>query len=101
MRSTRLFLLSYELGPSHASECVLSPFGSGGGTQLACVRVDGIPIRTRGQTLWYSRYICTLWWEPKRRRAYNSLMEGTNLVMIEARTDIPVQVESVPLHRHC
>ncbi len=23
----------------------------------------GVPIRTRGQTLWYSRYICTLWAE--------------------------------------
>ncbi len=21
---------------------------------------EGVPIRTRGQTLWYSRYICTL-----------------------------------------
>ncbi len=36
-------------------------FGSGGGT-FACGRGGGgVPIRTRWQTLWYSRYICPLW----------------------------------------
>ncbi len=31
------------------------------GTHSLAGRVDGgVPVRTRGQTLWYSRYICTL-----------------------------------------
>ncbi len=33
------------------------PFGSGGRDTLACGRGDGgVPIRTKEQTLWYSRY---------------------------------------------
>jgi hypothetical protein len=40
---------------------VCPPFGSGGGDILACGRGGwGVPMRMRGQTLWYSRYICTL-----------------------------------------
>jgi hypothetical protein len=35
-----------------------TPFGSRG-EALACGR-GGVPIPTRGQALWYSRYICTL-----------------------------------------
>jgi len=32
---------------------------------LACGRgVGGLPIPTRGHTLWYSVYISTLWWTP-------------------------------------
>ncbi len=47
-------------------------FGSNEGTHsLTGECVGGVPIRTRGKTLWYSRYICTvlcgtmssLWWE--------------------------------------
>ncbi len=26
--------------------------------------MGGVPIRKRGQTLWYSRYVCTLWFSP-------------------------------------
>jgi hypothetical protein len=66
-QSAKLFLQSSELGiphPSHARECVPPPppsFGSGGRGTLACGRGGGrVPIRTKGQTLWYSRYICTL-----------------------------------------
>jgi hypothetical protein len=44
--------------PSPAGECV-PPFGSGG-TPSRGERGWGVPIPTRGQTLWYSRYICTL-----------------------------------------
>ncbi len=49
--------------PSPAGECVPLPFRSGGGdTAVACWRGSGgVPIRTWGQTLCYSRYICTLW----------------------------------------
>ncbi len=36
------------------------PPGSGGGHTRLRERGWGVPIRTRGQTLWYSRYICTL-----------------------------------------
>jgi hypothetical protein len=49
--------------PSHAGECVPPLFGSGGDT-LACGRAGwewGVPIRTRRQTLWNSRFICALW----------------------------------------
>ncbi len=52
---------SSELGPSHplTRRRVCPPFGSGGHT-LACEIGVGeggvVPIRSRGQTLWYSRY---------------------------------------------
>jgi hypothetical protein len=40
----------------------LLPFGSGGRGTLAGERgVGRVPIPTRGHTLWYSLYICTLW----------------------------------------
>ncbi len=43
-------------------------FASRGRDTLACGRGGGgIPIPTRGHTLWYSRYICTLWCSYKRR----------------------------------
>ncbi len=44
---------------------------------LAC----GVLIRTRGQTLWYSRYICTLWGLPISSitiyRNYRKILTGT------------------------
>ncbi len=46
--------------PSPAGECVLPSFGSGGGGVIHtnCGRGGwGVPIPTRGQTLWYSRYL--------------------------------------------
>jgi hypothetical protein len=45
--------------PSPAGECVPPPFGWGGGTLARGRVVGGVPIQTRGQTLWYSRYIYT------------------------------------------
>ncbi len=50
--------------------------GGDRGNTLACERRGGrVPIRTRGQTLWYSRYVCTLWpWSWARRRT--SCTEG-------------------------
>ncbi len=33
----------------------------GGGTHSLAGEGVGGPVRTRGQTLWYSRFICTLW----------------------------------------
>jgi hypothetical protein len=47
--------------PSPACECVLLPFGGGGGgySRLGGEGV-GVPIPTRGQTLLYFRYICTV-----------------------------------------
>jgi hypothetical protein len=54
-QSARLFIQSSELGPTS------SPAGEGvpplkGGDTLVCMR-GGAPIWTRGQTLWYSRYM--------------------------------------------
>jgi hypothetical protein len=47
----------------HPQASVPPPFGSGGRDTLACGRGGGgLPIRTRGQTLWYFRYLCTLCW---------------------------------------
>ncbi len=52
---TRLFLQWAESGPP-------PPLVPGEGT-LACGRGDGeVPIRTKGQALWYSRYISVLWY---------------------------------------
>ncbi len=50
--------LNWDLpAPSHAGECV-SPLCFRGGDTLARGRGGGrVPIRTRGQTLWYARYI--------------------------------------------
>ncbi len=50
--------------PSPAGECVPPPLvRGGGGFTLACGRGGWcVPIPTRGQTLWYSSYICTLCW---------------------------------------
>jgi hypothetical protein len=47
--------------PSPAGECAPHPLGSGG-------RVGRVPISTRGQTLWYSLYICTLWYAGRKFR---------------------------------
>ncbi len=65
--------------PTHSPAASLFPpplVGGGGDTRL---RKRGwvVPILTRGQTMWYSRYICTLWertftdrmlkmWNPER-----------------------------------
>jgi hypothetical protein len=62
-QSAKLFLQSSELGLPHPltrRRVVYVPLfvGSGGGGTLACEKGGvGVP---RGQTLWYSRYICTL-----------------------------------------
>jgi hypothetical protein len=59
--------------PSPSSECCPPPFGSKGGDPLPKASVSaggahslegeggrGGPIRTKGQTLWYSRYSITI-----------------------------------------
>ncbi len=45
--------------PSPAGECVLPSFGLGGDTNSLREMGwgGGVPIQTRGQTLWYSRYL--------------------------------------------
>ena len=48
-QSTRLFLQSSQLGPPPPH------------TRLRERGCGIVPIRTKGQTQWYSRYICTLW----------------------------------------
>jgi hypothetical protein len=59
-QSARPFLQSSELGlltPSSAGECVpLPPLVQGGGHSRLRERGWGIPIPTRGHTLWYSKY---------------------------------------------
>jgi hypothetical protein len=55
-QSIRLFLQSSELGPPPHLQASVSPppLVPGGGT-LACGRgVGEVPVRTRGETLWYS-----------------------------------------------
>jgi hypothetical protein len=68
-QSARLFLQPSELGPpltpSPTGECHIPLLVPGWGYTLPCGGVEvGIPIRTRGQTLWYSRYICNLCYYP-------------------------------------
>jgi hypothetical protein len=66
-QNARLFLQSSELGlsptPSPAGLCAPPPlFGSVWRDTLSCGRGGWrVLIPSRGQTLWYSRYICTLW----------------------------------------
>ncbi len=48
----------------------LTRWGRGGGG-------GGVPKRTRGQTLWYSRYICTLWsgtWPHRTQERRNTII---------------------------
>jgi hypothetical protein len=48
--------------PLHAGECVSSsPLVLGGGPTDLRERGWMVPVPMRGQTLWYSRHICTLW----------------------------------------
>ncbi len=58
-QNARLLLQSSELGsPTTHSQASESPsFGSGGGTHSLGGEGVGVPILTRVQTLWYSRYI--------------------------------------------
>ncbi len=65
-QSAGIFLRSSELGPlipSPASECVPLPLWFRGGHTRLREKGWGVPIRTRGQTLWYSRFfvyvLCT------------------------------------------
>jgi hypothetical protein len=55
-QSARLFLQSSELWFPQS----LTRRGRGH-TRLREREWGGVPIRTSGQTLWYSWYICTLW----------------------------------------
>ncbi len=53
--------------PSPAGECAPPPLLPGGRATLAGDRGGGrVPIPTRGHTLWYSTYICTLLYIPVR-----------------------------------
>jgi hypothetical protein len=58
-QSARFFLQSSELGPphffTHKRVCPPPPFGSGG-TPLLAGEGGGV-VPTRGQTLWFSRYV--------------------------------------------
>jgi hypothetical protein len=46
--------------PSPVGECALSLVRGGGAQSLTGKGVGGVPVSTRGQTHWYSRYISTL-----------------------------------------
>jgi hypothetical protein len=64
-QSTKLSLQSSELGLPHPlgrrQVCTPPLVEGGGGPQSLTGEGVGGPIPTRGQTLWYSMYICTLW----------------------------------------
>ncbi len=47
--------------PPHLQASVCPPISSWGGTHSLAGEGVGGPIRTRGQTLWKSRYICASW----------------------------------------
>jgi hypothetical protein len=79
--STMLFLQSPELGPptpSPIGECVPPRFRRGRSRDtFSCGRGgEGVPIRTRVQSLWYSRYLCTLWGYVQKYKIinYNAFM---------------------------
>ncbi len=63
-QSAKTFLQSSELGLPHPliRRRVCPPLVPGGeGAQSLAGEGGGVPIPTRGQILWYSRYICPLW----------------------------------------
>ncbi len=82
-QSARLFLQSSELGIPHLltrrRDC---PPGSG--HPLLRERGWGVTIPTRGQTLWYSRHICTLWF--KRRIGIRKAIVNNFRTNYEIRT---------------
>jgi hypothetical protein len=53
--------------PSSAGECVSSP------PLVPGERGWAVPILTRGQTLWYSRYVCTLRYMPSQVFCYQQI----------------------------
>jgi hypothetical protein len=71
-QTARLFLRSSALGPpnplTRRRMCPLPLWFRGEGlTRWGERGAGGVSIRTRGQTLWYSRYcilLCTLWANP-------------------------------------
>ncbi len=50
-----------------------------GGTYSLAGEGVGVPIRTRGRTLWYSRYICTLCLEGWNRTHFEENMSLINI----------------------
>ncbi len=60
-------------------ECVFTLWVLGGGhyTRLRETGGGGVPIRTRAHTLWYSRFLCTLW--PASNNAVSLLLITTIL----------------------
>ncbi len=66
-RSDRLFSSrpNCQIGTPHPltrRRVCLTPLWFGWRDTLTCGRGGrGVPIPTRGQTLWYSRFVCTLW----------------------------------------
>ncbi len=56
--------------PSHVGEYTPLPLVPGGHALEGERGWGGVPIRTRGPTLWYSRYICTLWVRVSTRGTY-------------------------------
>jgi hypothetical protein len=52
--------------PHSQASVPLPPLVPGGGAHLLAIEGDGrVPIPTRGQTLWYSIFMCTLWFRQK------------------------------------
>jgi hypothetical protein len=86
------------------------PFGCGGEGTLNRGDEGGVPIPTRGQTLWYSRYMCTLWEDPRGQCILFSVVftpspsRGSVLLLISVssllitNTVAPVRVCQLPIH---
>jgi hypothetical protein len=55
----------------------------------------GVPVRTRGQTLWFSRYICTLWYSQPWKSAKQILQKSAKLKSVRAIFDVFSRYRSI------
>jgi hypothetical protein len=80
-QSAKLFLQSSKLGPPQPQASVLPhPLVGGREGTLACGRgVGGVPISTRGHTLWCFIYIRTLWERPTISHYFPSVVNNYRL----------------------
>ena len=81
-QSAKPFLQSSELGPPTPSNCLQE-------------RGWGVPVRTRGQTLWFSMYICTLWYSQPWKSVKQILQKSAKLKSVRAIFDVFSRYRSI------